>query len=122
MRIVDIDKMDVNEILKNPYEESALIKAFEAGADAVLSALDDLPICLDWIDTRDELPSEEKDQDIFLCVIELEAGHKEFRFMRYWLDSDSKGNKQIFWVSNHTFYTNNEVIYWADITNLLFPD
>lgn len=122
MRIVDIDKLDLTRVFKNPYQDSTQAKAYDEGLDAVLSALGDLQICLDWIDTCDELPSEEKDQDVFLCVLELEAGHKEFRFMRYWLDQNEKGENVNFWVSRHTFYTNNEVVYWADITNLPLPD
>ena len=55
MRIVDIDKLDLTRVFKNPYQDSTQAKAYDEGLDAVLSALGDLQICLDWIDTCDEL-------------------------------------------------------------------
>lgn len=104
---------------ENPYDrrifrEKAQAEVYDKGVMNTLERLDRLPICLEWISTRDKLPKEES---WYLCII-----GDEILPLKYIEESD-----EFFWVqcgvyiSEPIYWMPGEIDYWADFSKLPIP-
>lgn len=102
---------------ENPYKNFSLVAhGYDKGIESVLERLDNLPACLEWINTKDKLPDEE---GWYLCVIEN-------KILPLYYAEDKKNRK--FWeqhfgpfCSQVIYWISDEIDYWADFSKLPIP-
>lgn len=99
----------------NPYKHFSLADyGYDKGVESVSEKLDGLPVCLEWISTKDRLPDEE---GWYLCVVE--GGILPLKFIE-----ESNG---FFWaqcgvyISEPIYHMPDEIDYWADFSKLPIP-
>lgn len=104
---------------ENPYDrrifrEKAQAEVYDRGVMSTLERLDRLPVCLEWISTRDKLP---KKKDWYLCAIGdkiLPMRYIEELGKFFWAQCDIYVSGAICWMPD-------EIDYWADFSKLPIP-
>ena len=87
---------------------------YDKWVESVLEKLDSLPVCLEWISTKDKLPDEE---GWYLCVVE--GGILPLKFIEesdrfFWVQCDVYISESLYWMPD-------EIDYWADYKTLPIP-